>query len=271
MHTYRTMSNRTARALMTLALGLAQPWPAAEVAAQEAATRITGQVVSREGSLPIPGALVALDAGTRTVADSAGTFTLEGVLPGPYRIAAVAPGCHVGLGEIDVAAGRAMTVRVQVPLPRDALERLEAWSLGSRSEGSAVRAMTGEEIRRRHFRSVGDIIRVLAPDMVGGQSGSVDGRQSLRNRGAPTVGASADPLVVLDGVRMGQRSMDALAGINPDELERVEIVRGGTGGWRYGSQGANGVIRIMTRDARGAYGQETRPQDCDFRFPVGDA
>lgn len=251
--------------LAGLALAAAGGPPAAS--AQDAGVRLTGRVLSESGALAVPGALVALDAGASTVADSAGAFVLDGVLPGPYRIAAVAPGCHVGLGEVTVVAGRDMTLDLSVPLPREAEERLASWNLGSRSEGGAVRSMSGEEIRRRSFRSIQDILRVLAPDMVGGQSGSVGERQSLRSRGAPTVGASADPLVIVDGVRMGQRPMDALAGISPDEVDLVEVVRGGTGGWRYGIQGANGVIRITTRDARGAYAEETPPAGCGFTFP----
>lgn len=229
--------------------------------------RVTGTVVSERASLPIPGALVALDAGQTTLADSTGAFVLDDVRPGPYRIAAVAPGCHVGLGEVTVDATGTLAIRLAVPLSPEAEERLASWSLGTRSAGESVRSINGEEIRRRHFRSVPDILRVLAPDMVGGESASAGGRQSLRGRGAPTVGASGDPLVVIDGVRMGQRSMDALSALNTDEVERVEVVRGGTGGWRYGIQGANGVIRITTRDARGAYAEETPPTACGFTFP----
>lgn len=250
---------------VALSAGLALAFPVG-VVGQGPGVRVTGVVVSERGSLPIPGALVALDAGRRTMADSAGAFVLDDVRPGPYRIAAVAPGCHVGLGEVTVSATGTLEVRLAVALPPEAEERLASWSLGARSTGESVRSITGEEIRRRHFRSIPDVLRALAPDMVGGESASAGGRQSLRGRGAPTVGASGDPLVVIDGVRMGQRSMDALASMNANEVERVEVVRGGTGGWRYGIQGANGVIRITTRDATGGHGGDTAPQACAFTF-----
>ncbi|GMV04957.1 MAG: hypothetical protein AMXMBFR53_12370 [Gemmatimonadota bacterium] len=255
-----TTSRRTA--LLAVGLALLARLPADG----QAPVRLTGRVVTAAGS-PIPGALIALDAGASTLADSAGAFVLEGIRPGPYRVAAVAPGCHVGLGEISVPGGGLGSLSLEVPVPRELEDRLSSWNLGPRSEGGAVRSMSGDAIRRRHFRSVQDILRVLAPDMVGGQSASVGERQSLRSRGAPTVGASGDPLIIVDGVRLGQRPMDALSGLNTEEIERVEVVRGGTGGWRYGTQGANGVVVVTTRDARGAWGEETPPGACGFTFP----
>ena len=43
-------------------------------------------------------------------------------------------------------------------------------------------------------------------------------------------------------------------------------MRGGAGGWRYGIQGANGVVRVTTRDATGGFAKETAARDCAFSF-----
>jgi len=73
--------------------------------------------------------------------------------------------------------------------------------------------------------------------------------------------------VILDGVPIPQRSIDALAGINVDDLELVEVMRGGAGGWRYAPQGANGVVRLTTRSATGGYAATTPARSCSFTFP----
>jgi len=67
---------------------------------------LVGSVRSESSGHPIGGALVALDMGRRILAQADGTFRFEDVPPGPYRIAAVAPGCHVGLGTVEVAAAK---------------------------------------------------------------------------------------------------------------------------------------------------------------------
>lgn len=241
-------------------------FPAGRAPAQEHG-RLVGHVVSEARGLPIPGALVALDAGIETMADEDGGFLLDGVRSGPYRIAAVTPGCHIGLGDVVVEGGRELRVRVTVPLTPEAENRLEAWALGTRSLGESVRTLTAEQIRKRHVRTVEDALRILAPEMVGQETNQVGGRPTLRNRGAPTLVAGAEPLVILDGIPIPQRSGDALASLNPDDIERIEVMRGGAGGWRYGIQGANGVVRITTRDASGGYEEATPPSECAFRFP----
>jgi len=228
--------------------------------------RLVGVVVSEARGLPIPGALVALDAGPETLADEDGVFLLDAVRAGLYRIAAVAPGCHVGLGDVHVEPGSELRMRVTVPLTVEAENRLSEWTLGTRSLGESVKALTGEQIRKRHVRTVQDALRSLAPEMVGHETSQVGGRTSLRNRGAPTVLLNAEPLVILDGIQIAQGSIDALAGIDPGDVALIEVMRGGTGGWRYGIQGVNGVIRITTRDASGGYAEETPPPQCAFRF-----
>jgi len=233
----------------------------------QGAGRLVGAVVTEDRGIPIPGAMVALDAGQSTTADDDGLFVLDEVRAGPYRIAAVAPGCHVGLGEVYVETGRDTRVRVSVPLPPDAEALLSAWTLGTRSLGEQVKVFTAEDIRKRHVRTIQDALRIMAPDMVAGETSQVGGRPSLRNRGAPTVIADPSPLVIVDGIQISQQSIDALATIDPQDVDRIELMRGGAGGWRYGLMGVNGVVRITTRDASGGYSAQTPPSQCSFVFP----
>ncbi len=126
---------------------------------------------------------------------------------------------------------------------------------------------TAEDIRKRHVQTIQDALRIIAPDMVAGETSQVGGRPALRNRGAPTVGADPSPLVIVDGIQISQQSIDALATINPQDIDRIEVMRGGAGGWRYGLMGVNGVVRITTRDASGGYSAQTDPSQCAFVFP----
>lgn len=228
--------------------------------------RLTGVVVTERGGIPVPAAMVALDAGVRVDADEEGMFEFPAVRAGPYRIAAVAPGCHVGLGEVEVRAGEEVRIRLSVPLPQDAEDRLGQWTLGTRSLGESVKSISGDQMRRRHVQTVYDALRIIAPDMVGSSISQSGGTPSLRNRGAPTVSGNAQPLIILDGIPIPQRSLDALATVNVDDLELVEVMRGGAGGWRYGIQGANGVVRVTTRDATGGYAVGTPSRQCAFTF-----
>lgn len=229
---------------------------------------LRGRVVSEVDGGPVAGALVALDAGRRTLTDSTGAFRLDDLVPGPYRIAAVGRGCVVSLGEVEVPENAGAVIELTLPAsPPAAGDESRAWDPDERRSAAAARVMEAEEIRRRGFRSVTDIVRALAPTMVGRESSSTGFRQEIRGRSRSTAGGSTEPLVVVDGVRITQRVADALAMIDPATVRRVSVVRGTAGGWGYGTQAVNGVILIETLE-RPVHDASTPPGACGFQFPM---
>ena len=105
-------------------------------------------------------------------------------------------------------------------------------------------------------------------DMLGG--GRVAGVTVLSNDGVPGAGSrvrvrgltsaslSNDPLLYIDGVRVNERgvplsiyvgggSPSFLNDLNPEEIESIEIVKGPSAATLYGTQAANGVIRVTTK------------------------
>ncbi len=125
------------------AVALALVFPSAGVGQVDRGV-VSGVVVSSASGEPIPGALVLLDSGLRAFTDAEGRFALGGLSPGPYRIAAVTPGCHVGLGNVEVPTdGRVIRLRIAVDLPGDTVAG--RWALGERSEGTSMRVVTAEE------------------------------------------------------------------------------------------------------------------------------
>lgn len=251
-------------ALVVLLLAVTATGP---VAGQAGAT-VSGRVLSMSTGRPVPGALVALDAGRRTLTDEAGHFVLQGVLAGPYRIAAVGPGCHVSLGEVDVPETGAATLDLSVDFPPESDPTVDpgAWDRDERRSAGAARVMEADEIRRRGFRTIVDAVRALAPTMVGHESAGVGGRQGIQGRSRSTATGPTEPLVVVDGVRITQRGADALAMIEVGSVRRVEVIRGTAGGWSYGTQAVNGVIRIETERSP-AHDPQTAPERCGFEFP----
>lgn len=66
----------------------------------------------------------------------------------------------------------------------------------------------------------------------------------IKLRGATSITGSQDPLVVIDGTLS---SLNSMADIASEDIERVEVVKGAAASSLYGSNGANGVIQIFTR------------------------
>ncbi len=76
-------------------------------------------------------------------------------------------------------------------------------------------------------------------------------RISLRIRGTNSVNSGTEPLYVIDGMKVHAESFtDAMAGINPGDVARIEILKDAGATAIYGSEGANGVVLVTTRRGR---------------------
>ena len=80
----------------------------------------------------------------------------------------------------------------------------------------------------------------------------------IRIRGSSSISLSNEPVVFIDGIRVesssngltvgvGGQETSRLGDLNPEEIESIEIVRGPSAATLYGTDAANGVIRITTK------------------------
>ena len=75
------------------------------------------------------------------------------------------------------------------------------------------------------------------------------GGLSIRIRGATSVMGSNEPLYVIDGMTIDPGPGGALVGLNPADIEKIEVLKDAGSTAMYGVRGANGVILIRTKRA----------------------
>jgi TonB-linked SusC/RagA family outer membrane protein len=68
------------------------------------------------------------------------------------------------------------------------------------------------------------------------------GDVAIRLRGATSIGGRQDPLYIVDGVL----TQYGLADLAPEDVERVEVIKGAAASSLYGSNAANGVVQVFT-------------------------
>jgi TonB-dependent SusC/RagA subfamily outer membrane receptor len=112
-----------------------------------------------------------------------------------------------------------------------------------RGRSAATQVVTFTEEERRRYTRVEHMIRARFTGVTVTPSGR---GFSVQIRGSGSFGSSTEPLVVVDGA---SRTTADLGGLDPREVERIEIIKDGAAAI-YGSRGANGVIVIATRRAR---------------------
>ncbi|HYW14055.1 MAG TPA: SusC/RagA family TonB-linked outer membrane protein [Longimicrobium sp.] len=261
--------------MLLLSGALAHP-----AAAQDSYT-ITGSVQDADTRTPLVNASVQLrnpgtsTAAASTVTDAAGRFSLRArVAAGTYTLQFTQIGRGTSTRQVVLGADREVSVpAVALSSAALQLEELVVTGTGAPAErreiGNAVSSVSGEEVTRAPAATSAD--QALQGKIVGAEinetSGQPGGGSSIRLRGTNTILGNAEPLIVVDGVIVDNNN-DALIGlgsnatrsntaltnrlsdISPDEIERVEVLKGAAAAALYGSRANSGVIQIFTKRGR---------------------
>jgi TonB-linked SusC/RagA family outer membrane protein len=267
---------RLRRLLASAILAVAVP---AALYAQEPAT-IRGRVIDPTGA-PIPNASVfisALNMGAVIRPDGTYTLTIPASRLGGGRevlITAQAPAFASSSATLTIQAGTALVQNFQLGLDVLHLEGLVAVGQGITQErrvvATTVNAVSSEDIMQSREPNIVTALAGKAPNVeVVASSGEPGAGSYIRIRGGKTINGDGQPLIVVDGVPIDNRSVDIeniatsgeaggsnnvagtavsnrAADINPNDVASVEILKGPAAAAIYGSRAANGVVLITTK------------------------
>jgi iron complex outermembrane receptor protein len=105
--------------------------------------------------------------------------------------------------------------------------------------------VTADDISQQPGKSVEE---VLAGRIAGVQVGrDQTGALTVRVRGGSSINGPNEPLYVIDGVAIQPGPGGSLAGINPSDIESIQVLRDALATSAYGARGANGVIVIKMK------------------------
>ncbi len=139
-----------------------------------------------------------------------------------------------------------------------------AGALERREQPAVVASIDAADVVAR--APVADLTQLLQARVPGvvisGGSGESGTASRINIRGASSLNLSNQPLVFIDGVRMDSRQRDlvnaygngvggqtvsGINDINPDDIERIEVVKGPAAATLYGADASAGVIQIITK------------------------
>ena len=220
----------------------------------QAPASLGGIVSSSTSGGPVSGALVMLDSGKRVKTDAWGRFLLTDINPGSHRVTIVTPGCKVFFATAELGPDRQRNIGFLVEFdPAEMARPVE-------TDPMAL-VVTAAEIEAMNFQRLSHVLRRVVPFMVGGRSGRPGGETRLRGRNRSVSGGSNAPVVVLDGVVLGTSSTRDIDDIPAEDVAFLEILRGASGGWSYGTGGSGGVIKIWTKRGKGL--RLADPESCE--------
>ena len=208
---------------------------------QQATKKITGTVVDAQG--PVIGASV-MEKGTTngTVTDFDGNFTLN-VNPGATIVLS-----YIGYETQEIVVGNQSNFNITLNEDDAVLEEVVVVGYGTMKKklvtGATVQ-VKGDDIAKLNTTNALEAMQSSTPGVNITQSSSQPGKgYKVFIRGAGTIGDS-QPLYVIDGVAGGN-----LDGINPNDIESIDVLKDAASAAIYGSRAANGVILVTTKQGK---------------------
>jgi TonB-dependent starch-binding outer membrane protein SusC len=156
----------------------------------------------------------------------------------------------IGYDSKEAAVGNQTTVNMTLTESIVGLDEVVVVGYGTQRREAvtgSVATMRGDVIRDVPSSNVTQALqgRVSGVDMQ--QTSSKPGAvMQIRIRGARSLTASNDPLVVLDGIPFA----GSIGDINPSDIKSLDILKDASATAIYGSRGANGVILITTNSGK---------------------
>jgi outer membrane receptor protein involved in Fe transport len=236
---------------------------------------MSGVVTESANGRPLEGARVSVSRSTAAaITDRNGRYRISGVFSGDVTIRVIMLGYAPAEKRVS-AASASMTVNFElVPRALGLDEIVVTGSAGPtrvREVGHSIASIDPVRIPEPII-SMDNMLAGKVPGLVVVQNSAMAGSAAqIRLRGVTSVSLSNQPLIYVDGVRIrsdgyprnaprtGNPSRSPgdvpspLNDIDPDDVERVEVVRGPAATALYGTEAATGVIQIFTK--RGVVGK----------------
>lgn len=237
---------------------------------------IKGRVVDTKG-LPLPGVTVRVkDKNATKISDSNGEFSIDAE-DGDVLILT-----YIGYKRKEVTVKGTQNLKIVLEGDESDLTDVVVIGYGKQDKHnnpSSISHVDGEKLQNRPSGSIESLLQGLAPGLiVQNNSGQPGGRSNISIRGLSDFSSSANsnvvstPLFIIDGVPLDQDSFNpsnprqaissVLGGLNPFDIESVDVLKDAAATAIYGSRGANGVIIITTK--RGKAGKPVVTLNTQF-------
>ena len=243
---------------------------------KENATHTVSGIVKDENGLPIIGATVKVrGAQMGVVTDIDGKFSLK------TSVGSVLTVSYIGYKTQDVKVQEGGSLNIKLEPESKQLNEVVVTALGIKRSQKAlsynVQQVTSDElIRNKDANFINSLAGKVAGVNINTSSAGVGGASKVVMRGAKAIEQSSNALYVIDGVPMfnlGQEggkgfessgTTEAIADINPEDIESMSVLTGAAAAALYGSRAANGAIVITTKKGKVGHTEVTFSQNTEF-------
>jgi TonB-linked SusC/RagA family outer membrane protein len=234
--------------------------------------KVSGVVKSSTGEI-LPGATVIVKGtSTGAIAGPDGKYTIT--VPNAQATLVIS---YIGMGNMEVPVSGRSVVDITMAQQGIAMDEVVvtalgitkekkslAYSVGEVKSDQMVRAGNSNVMKSLDGKISGVNLTSLSSDPTSSVLVNIRGTTALpstdANQGGANVSIKGQPLYVIDGIPVGRQTFtdkngvdfgNILSQLNPEDIESVTVLKGGSAGALYGSEGGNGVIMITTKSGKG--------------------
>lgn len=229
--------------MATPALAISADAVSSQPAVAQQTAKIKGTILDQNGE-PIIGANVLVKGTTNgTITDFDGNYELDAPVGSTLVVS------FIGYKTIEVKA-TAEKQTIKLAEDTETLDEVIVVGYTTQRKESLTGAMSNiksDKLKDVTTPSVENMLNGKVPGVyVAPGSGQPGSSGAVVIRGQATLSGTTAPLWVIDGVIVGSDAGQ----LNPDDIESMTILKDAASTAIYGSQGANGVIVVTTKNAR---------------------
>ena len=248
---------------------------------QERSVKVSGRVVDASGQ-PIIGASVIVRGTTLGVStDAEGRFMLEVPAPAASQTLEVS---YLGYETASIPVGSRTTFTVTLQESTSEIEQVVVTALGIKRQEKAlsynVQQVAASDITLvKDANFMNSLSGKVAGVTINASSSGVGGATKVVLRGNKSISQSSNALYVIDGIPMynfgggggtefdSRGATEAIADINPEDIESISVLTGAAAAALYGSEAANGAVMITTKKGEAGALKVTLTSNTEFLNP----
>lgn len=216
--------------LLCPAIALAQEWTLYGIVKDETGETLPGVSITIKGTSR--GTMTDVNGGYEIKVEKGQTIVFK----------------YVGYTDQEFKISNQKTIDVEMSTENTNLDELVVVGYGLQSKRtvtSAISKLDGKNIKDAPINTVGEGLKgKIAGVRVYNSNNAPGSEATFLIRGGSSISQSTEPLILVDGIERD------LSGINPNDIESIEVLKDAASSAIYGSRASNGVVLITTRNGK---------------------
>jgi TonB-linked SusC/RagA family outer membrane protein len=230
--------------------------------------KVTGVITDQNGESVIGASVVVKGSNNGTITDTNGRYEIYVPAGSTIQVS------YLGYLTQTIKVGSKKQINIQLREDANSLDEVVVVGYGQMRKsdltGSVASVMVDQD-KAVYDSGIDHLLQGNAPGVyVNSGDAQLGGLVNVRIRGTSTLNGNKEPLYVIDGIIMNdatedvgnansgggtgsdpvQTTQSGLTGVNPQDIERIEVLKDASATAIYGSRASNGVVLITTKEGK---------------------